>query len=84
MTSGRGAGVGNAAARAPSRAASPAASSRAATSGAAARASTSSSGPSASWCGSGCPIRAANVPIVVSVTKGTVPVTASYKTSASE
>ena len=47
ITSGSGAGVGNAAARAPRRAARPAASRRAATSGAAARARTSSSGPSA-------------------------------------
>ena len=77
MTSGSGAGAGSAAASAPSRAASPAASRRADTSGAAARASTSSSGPSAAWCGNGCPMRAANVPMVVSVTKGTVPVTAS-------
>ena len=83
-TSGSGAGVGSAAASAPNRAASPAASRRAPTSGAAARARTSSKGPSAGSCGSGCPMRAASVPMVVSVTKGTVPVTASYKTSASE
>ena len=70
-------GVGNAEASAPKRAARPAASRREATSGAAARASTSSKGPNRSLCGSGCPIRAANVPIVVSVTNGTTPVTAS-------
>ena len=77
VTNGKAEGVGSAAASAPSRAANPAASRREATSGAAARASTSSSGPSASSCGSGWPMRAASVPMVVSVTKGTVPVTAS-------
>ena len=45
--------------------------------GAAARASTSSRGPSASFGGRGWPTRAARVPIVVSVTKGTVPESAS-------
>src|SRR6516162_513318 len=82
ITSGSGAGVGNAAANAPSRAARPAASRRAATSGAAARASTSSRGPNAGSCGNGWPIRAASVPIVVSVTNGTVPVNAPYKPDA--
>ena len=77
MINGKGEGDGNAEASAPSRAARPAASRRAATSGAAARASTSSKGPNRSLCGSGCPIRAARVPMVVSVTKGTTPVTAS-------
>ncbi len=76
-TSGKGCAVGSAEARAPSRADKPAASRRALTSGAAARASTSSSGPKRGSCGNVCPMRAASVPIVVSVTKGTVPVTAS-------
>ena len=77
MINGKGDGVGRAEASAPSRAARPAASRRAATSGAAARASTSSKGPNRSLCGKGCPMRAASVPMVVSVTKGTTPVTAS-------
>ena len=81
---GRAEGVGRAEASAPSRAARPAASRREATSGAAARARTSSNGPSRSLCGRGWPMRAAKVPMVVSVTKGTTPVTASYRTSASE
>src|ERR1700722_3036644 len=75
MISGRAEGVGKAAASAPSRAARPAASSRDATSGAAARASTSSNGPNKSLCGRACPMRAASVPMVVSFTKGTTPVT---------
>ena len=75
MIRGNAEGVGRAAASAPSRAARPAASRREATSGAAARARTSSSGPNNALCGSGCPTRAANVPMVVSFTKGTTPVT---------